>query len=219
MNIYKPKAKLISITPNAEETICYIARVSNPDNQENKKISGLLKYCLDNGHVSIFEQATMTIEVETHLAIATQILRHRSFCFQQFSARYATANILNPELPLFELRMQDSKNRQSSHDTLDEITKEAFLTSINTHFENCMELYNKLLKEGIAKECARFVLPQATITRLYITGNIRSWIFYLQERCKDGVQKEHRDVALQCKKIFINQLPIISEGLGWKNVN
>ena len=214
--IYQPKTKLISVTPNAEETMAYIARVSNPKNQNNKNISKLLKYCLDHGHVSVFEQAHMTIEVETHMAIAVQILRHRSFCFQQFSQRYSNANEINEELlPLFELRIQDTKNRQNSIDALDDTIKSEFLNRIESHFSNTMQLYTDMLEAGVAKECARFVLPMATSTRMYVTGNIRSWIFYIQERTKEGVQKEHMDVALLCKNIFIENFPIISEGLGW----
>jgi thymidylate synthase (FAD) len=214
--IFKPSVKLISITPDAEKTMAYIARVSNPDNQNNPNIAKLLKYCLDQGHVSVFEQAHVVMEVETHLAIATQILRHRSFVFQMFSQRYMNADKLNSEIPLFELRIQDTKNRQNSTDTLDESLKEKFLFKIENHFNDCMKLYNEMLEAGIAKECARFILPQATTTRLYFTGNIRSWIFYLIERNKDGVQKEHRQVAELCKNIFIEQLPIVSEALGWK---
>jgi len=213
--IFKPKVSLISITPDAEKVITYIARVSNPDNQNNPNIAKLLKYCLDEGHVSIFEQASITIEVETHLAIATQILRHRSFCFQQFSQRYADVGLLNESIPLFELRTQDTKNRQNSLDTLDEKIKDQFLFKIENHFVDAMRLYNEMIVSGIAKECARFVLPQATTTRMYITGNIRSWIFYLRERLKDGVQKEHRDVAKLCQNIFIEQLPVVSTSLGW----
>jgi thymidylate synthase (FAD) len=214
--IFKPTAKLISITPDAEITMAYVARVSNPDNQNNPNIAKLLKYCLDEGHVSVFEQASLTMEIETHLAIAVQILRHRSFCFQMFSQRYADASLLNEAIPLFELRMQDTKNRQSSTDTLSDELKEKFLFKIENHFNDTMRLYNEMLDAGIAKECARFVLPQATTTRLYITGNIRSWIFYLQERSKAGVQKEHREVAKLCKNIFIKQLPVVSDSLGWK---
>jgi len=159
--IFKPSVKLISITPDAEKTMAYIARVSNPDNQNNPNIAKLLKYCLDQGHVSVFEQAHVVMEVETHLAIATQILRHRSFVFQMFSQRYMNADKLNSEIPLFELRIQDTKNRQNSTDTLDESLKEKFLFKIENHFNDCMKLYNEMLEAGIAKECARFILPQA----------------------------------------------------------
>ena len=213
--IFKPTAKLISITPDAEKTMTHVARVSNPDNQDNPTISKLLKYCLDEGHVSIFETCSMTIEIETHLAIAVQILRHRSFCFQMFSQRYANTTKLNETIPLFELRVQDTKNRQSSHDTLSEKLKKKYLNRIEKHFKATMKLYIEMISDGIAKECARFVLPEAVTTRLYVTGNIRSWIFYIKEREKMGAQKEHREVAQLCKNIFIEQLPILSNGLGW----
>lgn len=214
--IFKPNAKLVSITPDAEKTMVYIARVSNPDNQDNPNIAGLLKYCLDEGHVSVFEQSFMCVEVETHLAIAVQILRHRSMFFQQFSQRYSDIGLLNNDLPLFELRVQDTKNRQNSYDTLNYELKEKYLFKIENHFNDAMKLYNEMLADGIAKECARFVLPEAVKTKLYVSGNIRSFIFYIKERCKRGVQKEHRQVAELIKNIFIDQLPIVSAGLGWE---
>ena len=214
--IFKPKAKLISITPDAEKHMAFIARVSNPNNQNNPNISNLLKYCLDQGHFSVFEQAHISIELEVQLAIATQILRHRSFTFQMFSQRYCDINKLDDTIPLFELRVQDTKNRQSSHDTLNDELKEKYLFKIENHFADTMRLYNEMLEDGIAKECARFILPVATTTKLYITGNIRSFIFYIKEREKEGAQKEHRQVAKLIKNIFIEQLPILSEGLGWE---
>lgn len=213
--IYQPKVSLVSITPDAEKTMAYIARVSNPANQNNENIARLLRYCLDHAHFSVFEQATMTLEIETHLAIATQILRHRSFTFQMFSQRYADATQLAQTIPLFELREQDTKNRQNSTNTLAPALVEDFNERIEDLFSRVNSLYQDMLGAGVAKESARFILPNAQITRLYMTGNIRSWIFYIQERTKDGVQKEHQTVANQCRNLFIQQLPIISEGLGW----
>ena len=189
--IFKPKAKLISITPDAEKHMAFIARVSNPKNQNNPNISNLLKYCLDQGHFSVFEQAHISIELEVQLAIATQILRHRSFTFQMFSQRYCDINKLDDTIPLFELRVQDTKNRQSSHDTLNDELKEKYLFKIENHFADTMRLYNEMLEDGIAKECARFILPVATTTKLYITGNIRSFIFYIKEREKEGAREHH----------------------------
>jgi thymidylate synthase (FAD) len=214
--ILEPKVKLISITPNAEKTMAMIARVSNPANQANENIAKLLKYCLDQGHVSIFEQASMTLEIETHVAIATQILRHRSFTFQMFSQRYASAATLVDKIPMFELRGQDTKNRQNSVNNISPALQEDFTERIEHLFSQIESTYQDMLSVGIAKECARFILPQSTATRLYMTGNIRSWIFYILERTKEGVQKEHSDLAKICKEIFINELPIISESLGWK---
>ena len=165
---------LISVTPDAEKTIGYIARVSNPKNQENPNVEGLLKYCIKHGHWSVFEQASMTLQIETTRGIAAQVLRHRSFTYQEFSQRYADSSMLAEEIPMFELRRQDQKNRQNSIDDIDEFTKQEFDIKIKNHFENSMELYKQMLDQGIAKECARFVLPLATPTRLYMTGSLRS---------------------------------------------
>ena len=158
--------KLVSITPDAEKTMAYIAGVSNPSNQDNEKFAGLLKYCIKHQHWSVFEQSTMTLEIETTRAIAAQILRHRSFTFQEFSQRYADAKLLETiELP--ELRRQDSKNRQNSIDDLDPAVVEKLEKQMNTLFSSSLALYNQMLESGVAKECARFVLPLATPTRLY----------------------------------------------------
>jgi thymidylate synthase (FAD) len=151
----------------------------------------------------------MTIEITTHLAIATQLLRHRSFTFQQFSQRYADAREMNLELPLFDLREQDVKNRQNSTNTISEETKNFFYKQIDDINERIFNLYNDMLEAGIAKESARFILPQSTITRMYMTGNIRSWIHYIVERKKDGVQQEHKDIALLIKKILQEELPTV----------
>ena len=207
---------LISVTPDAEKTIGYIARVSNPKNQENPKVEGLLKYCIKHGHWSVFEQASMTLQIETTRGIAAQVLRHRSFTYQEFSQRYADSSMLAEEIPMFELRRQDEKNRQNSIDDVDEFTKQEFDIKIKKHFENSMQLYKQLLNQGIAKECARFVLPLATPTRLYMTGSLRSWIHYIDLRSAHGTQKEHMDIAEACRKVFIEQFPTVSEALDWE---
>ena len=208
------KVCLVSVTPDAEKTIGYVARVSNPNNQDNPKVAGLLKYCINHGHWSIFEQAHMTLEINTTRGIAAQILRHRSFTFQEFSQRYADTNLLDkPEVP--ELRRQDTKNRQNSIDDIDE-TEKAFLQGrISQYFQEGMDLYNDLLSKGIAKECARFVLPLATPTRIYMTGSARSWMHYIQLRTGHGTQKEHMDIANLCRDHFICNFPITSKALGW----
>ena len=206
---------LISVTPDAEKTIGYIARVSNPVNQDNPKVSGLLNYCIKHQHWSIFEQASMTLQIETTRGIAAQVLRHRSFTYQEFSQRYADSSMLAEEIPMFELRRQDTKNRQNSIDDIDEFTKQEFDIKIKKHFEEGMKLYKQLLDSGIAKECARFVLPLATPTRIYMSGTIRSWIHYIDLRSANGTQKEHMDIANAAKKIFIEQFPTISTALEW----
>lgn len=210
-----PEVKLINITPDAEKNIAFVARISNPDNQNNPDPTKLIKYCLKHGHFSIFEHSFMTMEVTLPLAIAVQILRHRSFTFQQFSGRYSDMNLVADTIPLFELREQDLKNRQNSTDTISQELKNKYLAKIEKHFEQAMILYNDMLADGIAKECARFILPQAIPTKIYISGNARSWIHYLSERVKDGVQKEHRDVALLIQQEFIKQFPTIANVLEW----
>ena len=178
-------ARLISITPDAEKTMAYIARVSNPANQENDNYSGLLKYCIKHNHWSVFEQSTMTVEIETTRAIAAQILRHRSFTYQEFSQRYADAKLLETiELP--ELRRQDTKNRQNSIDDLDPKVVDKLNAQMNTLFSSAFSLYNQMLEEGVAKECARMVLPLCTPTRIYMTGSCRSWIHYINLRSSNG---------------------------------
>tara|TARA_S200002703_G_scaffold55909_2_gene48510 strand:+ start:800 stop:1456 length:657 start_codon:yes stop_codon:yes gene_type:complete len=207
-------AKLISVTPDAEEHIAYCARVSNPGNQDNEKYAGLIKYCIKHQHWSIFEQAFMTLEIETSRGIAAQVLRHRSFTFQEFSQRYADSSLLASEIPLPELRRQDDKNRQNSTDDLDPKLVEIMDKQMITLFDSAMALYEQMLKAGVAKECARFVLPLATPTRLYMAGSCRSWITYIALREKNGTQKEHMDIAKECKKIFAEQFPICTEALG-----
>ena len=207
------KISKVSVTPDAEKLIGYIARVSNPNNQDNPKVAGLLKYCIKHGHWSIFEQASMTVEIETTRGIAAQILRHRSFTFQEFSQRYADTNLLAEEIPMFDLRHQDTKNRQNSTDDVPYNKKKDLEEKIANHFVESMDLYNELLASGIAKECARFVLPLATPTRLYMTGTVRSWIHYLQLRGGHGTQKEHMDIAHAIEDLFIKEFPITSEAL------
>ena len=204
---------LISVTPDAEKTIGYVARVSNPKNQDNPKVAGLLKYCIKHGHWSVFEQAHMTVEISTTRGLAAQILRHRSFTYQEFSQRYADSSMLAKEIPLPELRRQDTKNRQNSIDDVDPFVNQDFQLKMQRHFVDGMKLYKEMLDAGIAKECARFVLPLATPTKLYMTGSIRSWIHYIDLRSAHGTQKEHMQIAESCRDIFIEQFPIIAEAL------
>ena len=201
--------QLVSITPDAEKTMAYIARVSNPSNQDNENFAGLLRYCIKHQHWSVFEQSSMTLEINTTRAIAAQILRHRSFTYQEFSQRYADAKLLET-IDLPELRRQDDKNRQNSIDDLEPEVVEKFNRQMNTLFSSAFGLYNQLLQAGVAKECARFVLPLATPTRIYMTGSCRSWVHYINLRSEHGTQKEHMDIANACKKIFIEQFPAVS---------
>ena len=210
----KSQIKLVSVTPDAEQHMAYVARVSKPKNQDNDKFAGLLKYCINHGHWSVFEQAFMTIEINTTRGIAAQILRHRSFTYQEFSQRYADSNLLG-DIELPELRRQDDKNRQNSIDDLDPEMVDKFNRQMNTLFSSAFGLYNQMLKAGVAKECARFVLPLATPTRIYMTGSCRSWIHYINLRSAHGTQKEHMDIANACKKIFIEQFSAVSEALDW----
>ena len=207
--------KFVSITPDAEKMMAYIARVSNPSNQQNEKYAGLLKYCIKHNHWSVFEQSSMTLEIETTRGLAAQILRHRSFTFQEFSQRYADTKLLDTEIPVPDLRSQDTKNRQNSNDDIPQEKKEEYQALIARHFEDSMNLYNSLLSEGVAKECARFVLPLATPTRLYMTGSCRSWIHYINLRSAHGTQREHMDVVEKARSIFTEQFPSVSEALGW----
>ena len=205
---------LISITPDAEKTMAHIARVSNPNNQDNPNYAGLLRYCIKHNHWSVFEQSSMTLEIETTRGLAAQILRHRSFTFQEFSQRYADSNLLG-EIELPELRRQDTKNRQNSIDDLDPEVVEKLEKQMNTLFSSSLALYNQMLESGVAKECARFVLPLATPTRLYMTGSCRSWVHYINLRSAHGTQKEHMDIAEACRKVFTEQFPSVSEALEW----
>ena len=207
--------KLISVTPDAEKHMAYCARVSNPNNQENEKFSGLLKYCVKHQHWSIFEQAYVTLEINTTRGIAAQVLRHRSFTYQEFSQRYADSSMLAETIPLPELRRQDTKNRQNSIDDIDPFVKQEFEIKIRKHFDEAMVLYQSMLDMGIAKECSRFVLPLATPTKIYMSGSCRSWIHYINLRTANGTQKEHMDLAEGCKKVFIEQFPTCAEALEW----
>ena len=207
--------KFVSVTPDAEKTMAYVARVSNPKNQDNEKFAGLLKYCIQHGHWSVFEQAHMTVEINTTRGLAAQILRHRSFTYQEFSQRYADSSLLADEIPLPALRSQDLKNRQNSVDDVDPSIIEKYNELMGNHFKEGMKLYQQMLDDGIAKECARFVLPLATPTRLYMTGSCRSWIHYINLRSAHGTQKEHMDLVENVLSIFKEQFPTVSEALGW----
>ena len=220
----KEQVKLVAITQgageliekNAQEVISYIARVSNPNNQLNfDTAAGLLRYCIKHEHWSIFEHAFMTLEINTTRGISPQILRHRSFTFQEFSQRYADSSQLAVNIPLPELRRQDTKNRQNSIDDIDEFTKQEFEIQIQRHFASSMDLYQTMLDKGIAKECARFTLPLAVPTKLYMTGSVRSWIHYIDLRSSNGTQKEHMDIANACRDVFIDQFSTCAEALNW----
>jgi len=209
------QVKLISVTPDAEKTMAYVARVSNPSNQDNENYAGLLRYCIQHNHWSVFEQSHMSLEIETSRGIAAQILRHRSFTFQEFSQRYADTNLLASEIPLPELRRQDTKNRQNSTDDLEEEKVIAMNKMIRDLFNDAQDTYNFLLEQGVAKECARFVLPLATPTRIYMTGSCRSWIHYINLRSAHGTQKEHMVIAEQCREIFKEQFPTVAKAMEW----
>ena len=215
--------KLISHTVGAgelegkspQDIISYVARVSNPHNQENFRTSaGLLRYCIKHQHWSIFETASMTLEINTTRGLAAQILRHRSFTFQEFSQRYANTNELG-NITAPDLRRQDDKNRQNSIKNLPPGLVADYQQKIEKHFDRAMDLYNNLIDVGVAKECARFVLPLATNTRLYMTGTCRSWIHYINLRSAHGTQQEHMDIAEQCREVFKEVFPDIYAALEW----
>jgi thymidylate synthase (FAD) len=207
--------KLISVTPDAEKTMAYVARVSNPNNQDNENYAKLLAYCIKHNHWSVFEQSFMTLEIETNRGIAAQILRHRSFTYQEFSQRYADTSLISEYIPVPDLRRQDTKNRQNSIDDIPEYEKLTLQSKIQEHFAHSMRLYKELLAHGIAKESSRFVLPLATPTRIYMSGSCRSWIHYITLRSANGTQQEHMDIALECKKVFSEQFPTVAEALEW----
>lgn len=193
--------------------MAYVARVSNPSNQMNTKTSSkLLGYCIKNAHWSVFEHVNMTVEITTSRAIAAQILRHRSFVFQEFSQRYAEAT----NFEVYPARRQDIKNRQNSIDDLDEDTKEWFTMAQQLITEDARAMYDEALRRGVAKEQARFLLPLSTETTLYMTGNVRNWIHYIELRSENGTQKEHADIAIAIKEIFKEQFPAISEAMEWR---
>ena len=209
------RIELISLTPNAEKTMAYIAKVSNPKGQNNEKYARLLNYCIKNEHWSVFEQAFMTLKIETNRGIAAQILRHRSFTFQEFSQRYQETSQLGEEIPIPELRRQDKKNKQNSIDDIPKELAMKYEEQISAHFKNALKIYQDMLKDDIAKECARFILPLATPTRIYMTGSCRSWIHYINLRSANGTQKEHMEIAKGCRDEFIKNFPIVSEALDW----
>ena len=209
------KVKLVTVTPDAEKQMGYIARVSNPQNQGNPAVAGLLGYCIKHGHWSVFEQAHMTVEIETTRGIAAQILRHRSFTFQEFSQRYANTNMLG-KIDVPDLRSQDHKNRQNSIDDIPQAQKARLQGQIERYFAEGLDLYNELIREGIAKECARFVLPLATPTRIYMTGSVRSWIHYIDLRSAHGTQKEHMDIVKEVRDIFKKEFPVCTNALNWE---
>lgn len=204
--------KHLTTTPNAEATMIYIARVSNPANQDNEVYSKLISYCIKHEHWSVFEHAYMTLEITTTRAISAQLMRHRSFVFQEFSQRYATIDFSSFDLP--ELRAKHPTNRQSSIDSPELI--ERFYPDMSNCVNASVDLYNRMLESGVAPETARFVLPMCAPTKLYMTGNCRSWIHYIQLREANGTQNEHRDIALECKEVFISQFPFVSEALNWR---
>lgn len=206
------EVKLISITPRAEETIAYCARVSSPDNQQNPEVSGLLGYCVKHGHWSVFEQANLILEISTSRAIAPQILRHRSFSFQEFSQRYSAAADFVPH----KARRQAKSNRQSSIDDLDRQTQDWFLQCQREIWQLTYSRYSEALERGIAKESARALLPLNTSTRLYMNGTIRSWIHYIQLRTLEDTQLEHRKIAELCREVFKRHLPQTASALGWQ---
>lgn len=208
--------RLVSITPDAEEIIAYCARVSNPSNQDNHQtVDKLLGYCIEHGHWSIFEMANLVLEINTTRSISPQILRHRSFSFQEFSQRYARVSDLGG-IDLPHLRRQDTKNRQNSFDDLSAEQTQLFYRRIASHYAEAEDLYQEMLSRGVAKECAREVLPLSSPTRLYMNGTVRSWIHYIQLRTTPGTQLEHQQIADSAKTIFCQQLPIIARALKWK---
>lgn len=205
--------KLIHITNDCEKLIAYCARVSSP-NPENPDFAGLLAYCIKHGHWSVFEMGTMCVEITTSRAIAQQILRHRSFHFQEFSQRYAKATAIE----MYDARRQDTKNRQNSIDDMSQEDRIWFTDAQMELGDKSLALYEEALKRGIAKEQARFLLPLATQTKLYMHGTIRDWIHYLNLRTSNGTQLEHAEIAKDIKKIFLDKLPIIGQALKWEAV-
>ncbi len=203
------KVTLIHSTQGGDELIAYMARVSNPTNQHNKNSSKLIKYLIKHKHWSPFEMVNMCVEINTTRSISAQILRHRSFSFQEFSQRYASVEELELPTPP-DLRLQDPKNRQNSIDS-DGIDKLNWQGSIQLHYSHAYRLYQNLLADGIAKECAREVLPMGSPTRLYMNGTLRSWIHYCELRTGNGTQKEHRDIAEACKQLIKTEFPLTYE--------
>jgi thymidylate synthase (FAD) len=210
------QVSLIHITPDAEDLIAYMARVSNPSNQNNTQTSAkLIKYLIDHQHWSPFEMVNMCVCIETTRSIAAQILRHRSFSFQEFSQRYAPVTEM-PEIP--QLRTQDPKNRQNSVDNLDEALDKKFQFEIAKHYVDAYRLYRDLIDAGVAKECAREVLPMAAPTKLYMNGTIRSWLHYCDLRTSNGTQKEHAQIAGQVQDLLYLHLPAVSDAMWSKEL-
>lgn len=211
------KASLVHITPNAEELVAYMARVSNPSNQANTETSArLIKYLIEHSHWSPFEMVNMCVEIHTTRAIAAQILRHRSFSFQEFSQRYARVTEI-PQVP--KLRRQDTKNRQNSIDDLDPTMVNTLEYDIVKHYADSLRLYQRMLDVGVAKECAREVLPLSTSTKLYMNGTIRSWLHYCELRTGNGTQKEHAMIACDIQDIMYKNIPGICEAMWDKNLD
>lgn len=214
-------ARIISITTGVceelkgkgpQDIISYVARVSNPSNQTNfDSAAKLLKYCITNEHWSVFEHVSFTMEVKTSRGIAAQILRHRSFCFQEFSQRYAQAF----DFIKYPARRQDNKNRQNSVDDMNEADKLWFDIAQDMIWEGAKAKYDEAIAKGIAKEQARFLLPLNTATTIYITGNVRSWIHYIGLRSGNGTQREHAEIAQHCKSVFVEYFPDIANALEW----
>tara|TARA_R100000406_G_C3099760_1_gene121641 strand:+ start:579 stop:1202 length:624 start_codon:yes stop_codon:yes gene_type:complete len=202
-------AKLVWVTPDAEQLIGKIARVSNPANEDNPNVEKLIRYLIKHKHWSPFEMASMCVEIKTTRAIAPQILRHRSFSFQEFSQRYAVATEIN--VP--DLRRQDMKNRQNSIDDLPEEKVEFLQQQIDNHYRSAMDIYNSMLDSGVAKECARSVLPLSTATRLYMSGTIRSWLHYVDLRADNGTQLEHMQIARSIGDILADQVPTVARAM------
>jgi len=204
--------KLVWVTPDADELIAYLARVSAPENQSNVETAPrLIRYLIKHKHWSPFEMVGMCLEINTTRGIAPQVLRHRSFSFQEFSQRYADISKIVDEIPLFDLRRQDKKNRQNSTDDLDPFLKQTFEIKTAKLFNDSQKLYDEMLESDVAKECARAVLPLATPTRMYMYGTIRSWIHYIDLRKSNGTQEEHRRIALSALDIFKKELPDVAE--------
>jgi thymidylate synthase (FAD) len=209
--------QLIHITPKAEELISYMARVSNPSNQSNTETAPkLIRYLIKHNHWSPFEMVNMCVSIETTRSIAAQILRHRSFSFQEFSQRYAQ---VTEQAQVPELRRQDTKNRQNSIDDLDDVQKKFFEYKIGHLYSECYRVYQDLLDAGVAKECAREVLPMAAPTKLYMNGSIRSWLHYCDLRTSNGTQKEHAQIAAQVQDILYSELPNVCAAMWNKNLN
>ena len=207
--------KLVSVSPDAEKHMAYCARVSNPNNQDNEKFAGLLKYCIKHQHWSIFEQAYLTLR-SILLEQSRSNPEASFFTFQEFSQRYADSSaLMEGNIPLPDLRRQDTTNRQKSIDDLDTFLKQKYEIWMQHHFKQTLEVYQDMLDHGVAKECARMILPLACPTRIYMTGSVRSWIHYIDLRTGHGTQKEHMEIAEGCKKIFIEQFPVVAEALEW----